>query len=160
MWLDKLRDMKKSSGLTTKEISVQSGVPEPTLEKLFAGSTKDPKLETMRQLVHFLGYTLDDLEDGDINTNNTPDQDVVLSPSERELIEKFRLLDDRGKSATLNTLSHEFDVLSGKPVQPIKKLHEVQKNQAAARSGDRQEVASVSAEDEDSALPPSYSGDI
>ena len=34
------------------------------------------------------------------------------------------------------------------------------KNMAAARSGDRLEVASVSAEDEDAALPPSYSGDI
>lgn len=63
MWLDNLRKMKNSSGLTTKEISVKSGLPEPTLEKLFAGVTKDPKLETMRQLVHFFGYTLDDLED-------------------------------------------------------------------------------------------------
>lgn len=63
MWLDKLREMKDSSKLTTKEISIQSGIPEPTLEKLFAGVTKDPKLETIRQLVHFLGHTLDDLED-------------------------------------------------------------------------------------------------
>lgn len=63
MWLDKLRKMKDTSKLTTKEISAQSGIPEPTLEKLFAGVTKDPKLETIRQLVHFLGYTLDDLED-------------------------------------------------------------------------------------------------
>lgn len=34
------------------------------------------------------------------------------------------------------------------------------KNMAAARSGDRLEITSVSAEDEDAALPPSYSGDI
>lgn len=62
MWLDKLREMKELSGLTTKEISARSGIPEPTLEKIFAGATKDPKLETMRQLVHFFGFTLDDLE--------------------------------------------------------------------------------------------------
>ena len=54
--------MKELSGLTTKEISARSGIPEPTLEKIFAGATKDPKLETMRQLVHFFGFTLDDLE--------------------------------------------------------------------------------------------------
>lgn len=70
MWLDKLRDMKDASRLTTKEISAQSGIPEPTLEKLFAGVTKDPKLETIRQLVHFLGYTLDDLEEK--SPKNTP----------------------------------------------------------------------------------------
>ena len=63
MWLDKLREMKNASELTTKEISFLSKIPEPTLEKIFAGATKDPKLETMRQLVHFFGYTLDDLED-------------------------------------------------------------------------------------------------
>lgn len=63
MWLDKLREMKSASGLTTKEISVCSGIPEPTLEKVFAGKTKDPKLETIRQLVYSLGYTLDDLDD-------------------------------------------------------------------------------------------------
>ena len=63
MWLDKLREMKNASELTTKEISFLSKIPEPTLEKIFAGVTKDPKLETMRQLVHFFVYTLDDLED-------------------------------------------------------------------------------------------------
>ena len=63
MWLDKLRNMKSASGLTTKEISVRSGIPEPTLEKIFAGKTKDPKLETIRQLVYSIGFTLDDLDD-------------------------------------------------------------------------------------------------
>ena len=34
------------------------------------------------------------------------------------------------------------------------------KNTVAARSGDRMDVAKVSAQDEENALPPSYSGDI
>ena len=63
MWLDNLKKMKEASHLTTKEISLQSGIPEPTLEKLFAGATKDPKLNTLQQLVHFFGCTLDDLND-------------------------------------------------------------------------------------------------
>ena len=69
MWLDNLKIMKDQSGMTTKEISRKSGIPEPTLEKLFAGVTKDPKLATMQQLVHFFGYTLDDLDD---KPNETP----------------------------------------------------------------------------------------
>ena len=61
MWLNNLRNMKEESGMTTKEISAKSGLPEPTLEKIFAGKTKDPKLSTLNQLVKFFGYTLDDL---------------------------------------------------------------------------------------------------
>lgn len=61
MWKESLKRMKAESGLTTAEIAKQADIPEPTLEKLFAGVTKDPKLPTMKKLVHFLGYTLDDL---------------------------------------------------------------------------------------------------
>lgn len=57
----RLKEMKRKSGLTTKQIADGSGIPEPTLEKLFSGATKEPKLPTMQQLVHFLGYTLNDL---------------------------------------------------------------------------------------------------
>ena len=88
MWLDKLRKMKESSKLTTKEISIQSGIPEPTLEKLFAGVTKDPKLETIRQLVHFFGYTLDDLEDRP--TKESPD--TAEAVSEEDVTEIFNYL--------------------------------------------------------------------
>ena len=63
VWYDKnVPGGKEASGLTTRQVAQRSGIAEPTLEKLFAGATKDPKLETMRQLVHFFGHTLDDLE--------------------------------------------------------------------------------------------------
>lgn len=61
MWGASLKNMKAESGLTTSEIAAKSDIPEPTLEKFFAGVTKDPKLPTMQKLVHFFGYTLDDL---------------------------------------------------------------------------------------------------
>lgn len=61
MWVDELKRMKARTGLTTAQISAGAGIPEPTLEKLFAGTTKDPKLPTMQKLVKFLGGTLDDL---------------------------------------------------------------------------------------------------
>lgn len=63
MWFDELKKMKENSGLTTKQIAAGANLPEPTLEKIFSGLTKDPKLSTIYQLVHFLGYTLDDLTD-------------------------------------------------------------------------------------------------
>ena len=39
--------------------------------------------------------------------------DIQLSPLELDLIRKFRRLDDRGRSAVLNTLDHEYALLPG-----------------------------------------------
>ncbi len=84
MWFENLRIMKNRSGLTTKEISVQSGIPEPTLEKLFAGTTKDPKLNTIITLVHFFGYSLDDLEQPIDSKKKSPGTDDSVPRGEKE----------------------------------------------------------------------------
>lgn len=113
MWLKKIRMMKEKSGLTTKEISIQSKIPEPTLEKLFAGVTKDPKLETMKQLVHFFGYSLDDLDDTrDKETNSSYfklDTTKSLSSEEKQHIKKYRLLDQHGQKAVDSVLNIEYE---------------------------------------------------
>ena len=57
-----LKEWKRKSKMTISEISQKSGIPEPTLTKLFAGQTKNPTLPTVAKLVHLFGYTLDDLE--------------------------------------------------------------------------------------------------
>lgn len=93
MWNDALKAMKKNSGLTTTQIAEQSGIPEPTLEKLFAGATKEPKLETMRQLVHFLGYSLDDLYP--TNSKKAPS----LSDEAMKIAKDYSTLDRYGKQA-------------------------------------------------------------
>ena len=61
MYVSKLRHLKSVSGKTTKQISQESGIPEPTLEKLFMGAVKDPRLSTVQAVVNCLGFTLDDL---------------------------------------------------------------------------------------------------
>lgn len=75
-WLEALKRMKKQSGLTSQEISQRTGIPLPTLEKVFSGTTKSPKLNTMQTLVHFFGYTLDDL------VNDCPEKEKSSSPDE------------------------------------------------------------------------------
>lgn len=72
MWLDKLNKMKKLSGKKTEEISNISGIPLGTLNKIFAGQTKDPKLSTIKAIVTCLGYTLDDLSDSPVDDINRP----------------------------------------------------------------------------------------
>lgn len=112
MWLDNLKIMKDKSGMTTKEISRESGIPEPTLEKLFAGVTKDPKLATMQQLVHFFGYTLDDLDDDRHGIKNVSGKAEIyineLSEKDKTNIKKYRSLDPYGQEAVDNVLDVEW----------------------------------------------------
>lgn len=82
MWLEAIRIMKSKSGLTTSEIAAKSGIPEPTLEKLFAGKVKDPKLPTMQKLVHFFGYTLDDLDKKENPPASPEDEEGELTVDE------------------------------------------------------------------------------
>ena len=89
MWRASLQNMKAESGLTTSEIAAKSGIPEPTLEKLFAGVTKDPKLPTMQKLVHFFGYTLDDLY-GAKEKDPAPSEDSAEANAiEKEMIDRL-----------------------------------------------------------------------
>ena len=69
-WLTKLKEMKKKSGKTSKDISEATGIPKSTIDKLFSGQTKEPYLSSIRAIVHYLGYTLDDLDD--IPTKKAP----------------------------------------------------------------------------------------
>lgn len=60
-WLDRLKAMRTSSGMTADEISEASGVPTNSINRIFAGQTKAPRLDTVRGIVTAMGYTLDDL---------------------------------------------------------------------------------------------------
>lgn len=63
MGLEKILEYKKKLGLTTEELSERSGVPVGTLNKILNGSTKDPKLETLKAIAKVLGLTLNDFDD-------------------------------------------------------------------------------------------------
>lgn len=89
MWREPLKKMKAESGLTTSEIAAKSGIPEPTLEKLFAGVTKDPKLPTMQKLVHFFGYTLDDLYEEKEKAHEPSEDSAEANAIEKEMIDRL-----------------------------------------------------------------------
>lgn len=97
-WLNVLNRMKKDSGMTTEEISKLSGIPKGTLNKLFAGQTKDPQLNTMRAVVHSLGFTLDDLAPENENSPAPANAETgELNEQEQTLIHNYRALNDEGQ---------------------------------------------------------------
>lgn len=91
MWLEKLNRLKKDSGMTIEQIAIASGVPKGTLNKLFAGQTKDPQLSTVSAVVHCMGYTLDDI------SNDTVRGKTALTPAQSSLLSAFDQLNEEGQ---------------------------------------------------------------
>lgn len=79
MGLEKIAEVKKQMGITTEELSKLSGVPIGTLNKILSGSTKDPKLETLKAIARVLGLTLDDFDD------NTDHRKEKTEPTQADL---------------------------------------------------------------------------
>ena len=61
MWLDNLKDLKKQTGMSSKQIAEKTNLPERTVNRIFSGDTDNPYMDTLRRIVAVLGGSLDDL---------------------------------------------------------------------------------------------------
>ena len=61
MWLENLKELKKSKGMTTKQIADATKIPESTLKRIFSGETDNPYVDTIRRIATALGSTLDEI---------------------------------------------------------------------------------------------------
>jgi transcriptional regulator with XRE-family HTH domain len=61
MWLDNLKELKKKTGMTAKQIAEKTNLPERTVSRIFSGDTDNPYVDTLRRIVAVLGGSLDDL---------------------------------------------------------------------------------------------------
>jgi transcriptional regulator with XRE-family HTH domain len=59
MWLDNLKELKKKSGKTSKQIADETKIPESTVKRIFGGDTDDPYVSTIHRIVICLGGSLD-----------------------------------------------------------------------------------------------------
>ena len=59
MWLENLKELKKSKGMTTKQIADATKIPEGTIKRIFSGDTTDPYVTTIHRIVTVLGGSLD-----------------------------------------------------------------------------------------------------
>lgn len=61
MWLDNLKELKKKTGMSSKQIAEKTNLPERTVSRIFSGDTDNPYVDTLRRIVAVLGGSLDDL---------------------------------------------------------------------------------------------------
>ena len=61
MWLENLRELKKKTGMTAKQIAERTPFPERTVNRIFSGETEHPYVDTLDIIVKALGYELGDI---------------------------------------------------------------------------------------------------
>lgn len=61
MWLENLKELKKNSKMSTKQIAEASGIPESTVKRIFSGETDNPYVDTLHRIVDVMGSSLNDI---------------------------------------------------------------------------------------------------
>lgn len=126
MWLDNLKDLKKQSGMSAKQIAEKTNLPERTVSRIFSGDTENPYMDTLRRIVDVLGGSLDDLfVESKVRVANTDlialqaEYDKLSSEASDLRAENVRLKDENASlKAELDrlrlTLEHKEEVLAHK----------------------------------------------
>lgn len=97
-----LKRCRNNAGFTQKEVSDKIGRPQQTLASWETGKSQ-PDANTLFELCDLYGVSVNDAFG---YTKKRPDEG--LTPAEREVIKKYRALDERGKAAVDMTLDREF----------------------------------------------------
>lgn len=61
MWLDNLKELKKKTGMSAKQIADKTNLPERTVNRILSGDTDNPYADTLHRIVTVLGGSLDDI---------------------------------------------------------------------------------------------------
>ena len=86
---------RKEANLTIDELSIKSGVPKGTINKIIAGTTKAPTLENIRALAYAMGKTLNDFDTNYSSVKNAP----PISGEAKRIAKRYDKLDAHGKEA-------------------------------------------------------------
>lgn len=115
MWLDNLKELRESKGISIKRIAELANLPERTVVRIFAGSTPNPYVDTLYHIVTALDGSLDDiLADskavvGNKNTLVLQEEIDRLKSESVMLNAELAMLKDK-----VVTLTAENDVLTSK----------------------------------------------
>lgn len=114
---NRIRELRKAKGITMKQLGVAVGLAESTISQ-YENGKRQPDNGTLVKLSNFFGVTVGYVLGAEksapaVSGKSALGSDMELSQAERELILKFRHLDDRGRSAVLTVLNHEYTSLTG-----------------------------------------------
>ena len=88
---ERVTALKNERGMTSEQLSRESGVPLGTLNKILAGITDEPKLSVALAIAHAFGCPIGRLLDGEEHISDSLDE------NERRVVGKYRRLDQNGR---------------------------------------------------------------
>ena len=147
------RQLREASGLTVEEFCRQynarfDGRMNKSTVSRYENSLQEPMISTVKKVAIFFSVDPSDL----LGYSVTPSDAPALSPQLQALADALDRLNEEGQEKLLD---YAADLVAGGRYKKVSLSLLENKNAAAARSGDRMNVASVSAEDEEAALPSS-----
>ena len=111
-----LRNIRIRSGFSQQDVANYLGITRQAYSHYEVGRRK-PDYEVLLKLSEFFGVSVADIIGSSMETSvllrTESDSNMTLSTDEIMLIQKFRRLDERGKSAVWNTLDHEYELTPG-----------------------------------------------
>ena len=128
-YLERIKKLKSTRKITNEKLSEMTGIPLGTLSKLLAGINDSPKLSNIVAISRALDCSLDWLITGvPENTHN-----YTLEPTEMDLVEAYRGLDEYGRALALSVLRHEKERVARQADDTAILLHDNARH--AARRG-------------------------
>lgn len=113
----KIKDLRAQLGLTLEQVAQQVGVGKSTVRKWETGFIENMRRDKIAKLAVALhttpAYLMGWSDNPAPSTVTVLPRQISLTAAEEEMIRKFRRLDDRGQSAVLNVLEHEYAALPG-----------------------------------------------
>ncbi len=110
--IEKMQEIRKSSGLTYANIADSTGISKSTVEKIFGGFNKNPTLSYLKKIADALSCSLDDFYEWE----QEPTSPYYLDRKTAELAQEihdnpeYRILLDATRDLTPEQLQAVIDV--------------------------------------------------
>ena len=142
MWLDNLKELKKKTGMTAKQIAEKTSLPERTVSRIFSGETDHPYADTLDIIVKALGYDLGDIfADTGVIVATTELVDIKESVDVVEAERNLTIVENDMLKAKVAALSTEIELLK-KELQHKDELLALHNYYKSVISGMSKEVSS------------------
>jgi len=114
IFLDRLDSILKSKNMNRKELSQISDIKYPTIDTWYNRSAENIKLSTLLKLTNALNCSLDYLVgNSNVELIINVDNFIDVNKDEKEILTKYRKLDERGQKNINRMLDMELDNKEG-----------------------------------------------
>lgn len=122
--IDKLELLMSERGLDKAALSRDTGIPYTTVDGFWKKGTENIKRSSLLKLTRYFDCTLDYLADDNIDIHSEVFKNrslflkvsAVFSPQEIQMIEKYRVLDGRGRKTVDILIASQLEIIASESV--------------------------------------------